>query len=163
MGPPTRKPGVCSRTSSMKYSPAAVFGRSRLLYQYGVFRPQSQPLFFLRVNTSASFVPAWLRQVLYADPENRFEPARVVMRICAEPWPALSAPGLDVDTVISSTESISGLMYMKKPSVDRLLLSCTFTPSSVMLIEPVGSPLIVVARLLPVPGTRAPGSIVTKS
>jgi hypothetical protein len=64
--------------------------------------------------------------------------------------------------VISSTESISGRMYMKKPSPARLLLSWTLTPSSVMLIEPVGRPLIVVPRLL-LPVVIAPGSAVTKS
>ena len=45
----------------MKYSPAAVFGLSRLLNQYGVFSRQSHERFSLRVRTSLSFVPAWLR------------------------------------------------------------------------------------------------------
>jgi hypothetical protein len=76
----------------MKSSPAAVFGRSRLLNQYGVFSRHSQPRFSLRVITSSSFVPAWLRQVLYTEPVNRFEPERVVMRICTEPDPRSPRP-----------------------------------------------------------------------
>ena len=49
----------------------------------------------------------------------------------------------------------------KKPSVDRSVLSWTFTPSSVMLIVPRGRPLIVELRLPPAVAT--PGSIGTKS
>ena len=49
----------------------------------------------------------------------------------------------------------------KKPSVLLSVLSWTFTPSSVMLITPRGSPLICEFRLLPAVVT--PGSIVTKS
>jgi len=48
--------------SSMKYSPAAVFGLSRLLNQFGVFMRQSQNDFSSRVSVSSSLVPAWLRQ-----------------------------------------------------------------------------------------------------
>src|SRR5512137_190301 len=110
--------------------------------------PHNQLGLFFRVTTSSSVVPAWLRQVLYTDPLKRFVPERVVMRICDAPDPLLSAPGFDVDTVISSTESIIGRMYMKKPSVfDRL--SWTFTPSRVMFIEDGGRPLTVELRVTP--------------
>ena len=51
---------------------------------------------------------------------------------------------------------------MKKPSPARLELSCTLTPSSVMLSAPCGRPLMVVPRLL-LPVVCAPGSAVTKS
>ena len=51
-------------------------------------------------------------------------------------------------------------MSEKKPSVVRLLLSWVLTPSIVMLIAPVGRPLIVELRLTPVVDT--PGSIVRK-
>ena len=48
----------------MKYSPAAVLGRSRLLNQYGVLSRQRNPDLFFRVIASLSDTPAWLRQVL---------------------------------------------------------------------------------------------------
>ena len=102
-------------------------------------------------------MPAWLRHELYADPVKRLEPLRVVIRICAAPDPELSAPGVDVDTVISSTESIIGRMYMKKPSpLDRL--SCTLMPSMVMFMARFGRPLIVEPRVLPVAAVFTPGS-----
>lgn len=89
-----------------------------------------------------------VRRILIARVVERYAVEEsVVIRICTEPDPALSAPGVDVERVISSTESISGRMYMKNPSPARLLLSWTFTPSSVMLIEPSGNPLMVVFRL----------------
>src|SRR5688572_28591842 len=108
---------------------------------------QSQPRLSFRVLTSSLLVPAWLRHELYAEPVKRFEPERVVMRIWTDPEPDASASGVDVETLISSTESISGRIYMKKPSPARLELSCTLTPSSVMLIAPSGNPLIAVSRL----------------
>ena len=133
----------------MKYSPAAVFGLSRLLNQFGVFIRHSQKLLSFLVSVSSPFVPAWLRQELYAAPVKRLEPLRVVIRICAAPAPELSAPGVDVETVISSTESIIGRIYMKNPSpLDRL--SCTLMPSMVMVIARFGRPLMVEARVLPV-------------
>ena len=49
----------------------------------------------------------------------------------------------------------------KNPSVVRSVLSCTFTPSSVMLMVPRGSPLMVAWRLPP--GVDTPGRKLTKS
>ena len=76
----------------------------------------------------------------------------------APPAPLASAPGVEVETVISSTESIIGRMYMKKPSVP--LLSCTLMPSSVMLIDVVGRPLTVDPRVL-LPVVSTPGRLTT--
>src|SRR6476620_5433471 len=113
--------------------------------------------FFVRVSVSASVVPAWLRHELYAAPVNTFEPLRVVIRICAAPDPVLSAPGVELDTVISSTESIIGRMYMQKPSpLDRL--SCTLRPSKVRFMARFGRPLIVDARVLPLALVFTPGN-----
>ena len=77
---------------------------------------------------------------------NRFDPERVSIRIFDAPAPVAAASEFDVETVISSTESISGRMYMNNPSVPRL--SWTLMPSSVMLIAVVDRPLIVDPRVL---------------
>ena len=133
---------------------------SRLLNQYGSFKPHSKPGLFVRASASSSFVPAWLRHVLYTDPLNRFEPARVSIRMLLAPAPVDPASAFDVETVTSSTESIIGRMYMNMPSDPRL--SCTLTPSSVMLMEVVGRPLIVDPRKFR-PLVWIPGRLTTKS
>ena len=88
-------------------------------------------------------------------------PDRVVNRIWTAPWPPPAASDAAVDTVISSIASSRGDTIVKNPSVVFRVLSCTFTPSSVMLIAPCGSPLIVELRLLL--GVLTPGRKVTKS
>jgi hypothetical protein len=62
------------------------------------------------------------------------------------PAPVDAASAFDVETVISSTESIIGRMYMNMPSAPRL--SCALMPSRVMLMELVDRPLIVDPRVL---------------
>ena len=64
-------------------------------------------------------------------------------------------------TVTSSTASSRGLTIEKKPSLVFSVLSWMFTPSSVMLIDPCGRPLIVEFRLPD--GVDTPGMNVTKS
>ena len=64
-------------------------------------------------------------------------------------------------TVTSSIASRRGLTRAKKPSPVFRWLSCTLTPSTVMLIELCGRPLTVESRLPP--GVLTPGRIVTKS
>ena len=90
-----------------------------------------------------------------------FVPPRVTNFTCTAPWPASVAACDAVLTVTSSIASSRGLTIAKNPSVDRSVLSCTFTPSSVMLIVPRGRPLIVAWRLPA--GVETPGRKLTKS
>jgi hypothetical protein len=88
-----------------------------------------------------------------------FVPWRVTNLIWTAPDPVESAPAVAVDTVTSSIASSLGLMSENNPSVDLLLLSCVFTPSSVMLTAARGRPLTVELRF--VDAVSTPGSIVT--
>src|SRR5262249_3622642 len=81
------------------------------------------------------------------------------------PFDVPSAPCAAVDTVTSSTASSRGATIAKKPSsplLPLLVLSCTFTPSSVMLMAVRGRPLMDACRLptaVVTPGRRLTKSI----
>ena len=76
-------------------------------------------------------------------------PDRVAKLIDAAPWPPTSAPPTAVVIVTASIASCRGVTIAKNPSVDLLKLSLLLTPSSVMLMNDCGRPLIVASRLMP--------------
>ena len=69
--------------------------------------------------------------------------------------PPTVAPAAASVTDTASTASCRGVTDAKKPSVLRRKLSLLLTPSSVMLRNPSGRPLIVESRLAP--GVLTPG------
>ncbi len=74
---------------------------------------------------------------------NLFVPERVTNLICTAPCPELSAPEVAAETVTSSTMSRRGCRLAKKPSPDRVYLSCTLAPSTVTDSVLCGSPMMV--------------------
>src|SRR5262252_8467433 len=78
---------------------------------------------------------------------------------CTAPSPPLSAPGVAVEIVTSSTASALGCTTAKKPSELFNRLSWMLKPLSVRLIEPLGNPLMDEVR--GVPGVVTPGCVRT--